>query len=218
MLQKLIDGLVPFLIFCAIVARVVNWIRITYISPNADIRNVRAEQPAVQRQQPKSPNQRATNNPSSFLPEMTQQGVPRAAAAVTTSGSRPAKKPQPAHGQQSRPGKKQSGPTARPSAKPVGTDRSPGSGVGAHVDTFIGQHVKSHIGNQLADSVKADISDQVRSRLGEDKNRPSAPTAATTHGSAAAGDLLSALRSPQGVRQAILISEVLSKPKALRRS
>jgi len=216
MLQKLIDGLVPFLIFCAIVARLVNWIRTTYISPNVDLKNVRAEQPTAQRQQPNSPNQRATNNPTSFLPEMTQQGVPR--AAVTTSRSRPSKKQETARGQQSRSGKKPNAPTARPSAKSVGIDRSPGSGVGSHVDTFIGQHVKSHIGNQLADSVKTDISDQVRSHLGEDKNRPSAPTAATTHGSAAAGDLLLALRSPQGVRQAILISEVLSKPKALRRS
>ena len=216
MLQKLIDGIVPFLIFCALVAQLVNWIRTTFFPPDPDFKNVRAEQPAVQRQQPKTQNQRAPNAPSSFLPEMTQQGTPRAAAI--TSRSRPSKKQEPAPGQQPRPRKQQNGPIARPSAKPVGIDRSPGSGVGAHVDTFIGQHVKSHIGNQLSDSVKTDISDQVRSHLGEDRDRPSAPTAATTHGSAAAGDLLLALRSPQGVRQAILISEVLSKPKALRRS
>lgn len=216
MLQKLLDGIVPFLIFCAIVARLVNWIRTTLISPNADLKNVRAEQPAVQRQQRRPQGQRAKNDPFSFLPEMTQKGAPPAAA--TTSRSRTSKKQEPARGQQSRPRKQQGGQTAGTSATHAGNERSSGSGVGAHVDSFIGQHVKSHIGHQLSDAVTMDITDQVRSHLGEDKNRPSGPTAATTHGSAAAGDLLLALRSPQGVRQAILISEVLSRPKSLRRS
>lgn len=215
-MQKLIDGLVPFLIFCAILVRVVNWIRTNLVSPGPDPKNVGAGRPAMQHQQLQSPNRQTSNNPSSFLPEMTQQGAPRAAAA--TSRPRPSKQQAPARVQQSRSSKQQRGPAAKSSVRPAGIDRSPGSGVGAHVETFIGQHVKSHIGNQLAASVTADISDQVRNHLGEDKNRPSAPAAATTHGSAAAGDLLSALRSPLGVRQAILISEVLSRPKSLRRS
>ena len=216
MLQQLIGGIIQFIIFCAVVAQLVNWVRTTFFPPGPEMKDVRSEQPAMLRRQPKPQGQRISSDPTSFLPEMTQQGVARPAAM--TAGSRRSKTPDSARGQQSRPRKQKSGPTARPSANPVGVDRSPGSGVGAHVDTFIGQHVKSHIGNQLADSVKTDISDQVRSHLGEDRNKPPAPTAATTHGSAAAGDLLLALRSPQGVRQAILISEVLSKPKALRRS
>ncbi len=156
---------------------------------------------------------------SSFLPEMRQQGMPRPAAmtARPASVSRPPNNVRPARGQQPQPRKQQRGAAGTPSARPDRADRSPGSGVGAHVDSFIGQHVKSHIGRQPGDAAKKDISDQVRSHLGEDKNKPLVPTAATTHGSAAAGDLLLALRSPQGVRQAILISEVLSKPKALRR-
>ena len=208
-MQKLIDGIVPFLIFCALVARFVNWIRTTFFMPNPALNSGRVEQPAV-------PRQRATHDPASFRSEMTSQSIPRPAA--TTAGSRPQRTQEPVRAQQSRPKKQRNAPTARPAAKPVGADRSPGSGVGAHVDAFIGKHVKSHIGNQLSESVKTDINDQVRSHLGEDKNRPTAPTAATTHGSAAAGDLLLALRSPQGVRQAILNSEVLSKPKAQRRS
>jgi len=178
----------------------------------------KANRPPVQN--PGQPGGANTNAPSSFLPEMTQQGVPRQATMNAGPGNapRPPGTARPARGQQQTPRKKQGGAHPKPSAKPVGIDRSPGSGVGAHVDTFIGQHVKSNIGNQFSESVKTDISDQVRSHLGEDRDRPSAPAAATTHGSAAAGDLLLALRSPQGVRQAILISEVLSKPKALRRS
>ncbi|MBC7967131.1 MAG: hypothetical protein H7Z17_14550 [Fuerstia sp.] len=171
-------------------------------------------------QNPALPGGMNANNPASFLPEMTQQSAPRPASTT----SRPANVPQPrnakgtARRQQQRPGQQQGSAPARPSAKPVGGDRSPGTGVGAHVDSFIGQHVKSHIGHQLADAVKTDIGDQVRHHLGEDRNKPTSPTAATTHGSAAAGDLLLALRSPEGVRQAILMSEILTKPKALRRS
>ncbi len=216
MLQKLIDGIVPFLIFCALVAQLVNWIRTTFFPPGPDVKDVNTERPLVQRQQPQAPSQRATSTPSSFLPEMTQQGTQRPAAIAARS--RPRKTTEPARSQQARPRKQQSGATGRPSGNPVGGERSPGSGVGAHVDSFIGQHVKAHIGHQGGDSVKNDISDQVRSHLGEDRNKPSAPAAATTHGSAAAGNLLLALRSPEGVKQAILMSEILSKPKALRRS
>ena len=160
------------------------------------------------------------NRPNLFLPDMTQQGVQRPVATT----SRPANVSQPKHGkglarrQQQRPGKQQGSITAGPSVKPVAIDRSPGSGVGAHVDTFIGQHVKSHIGHQIDTSVKNDISDQVRSHLGEGNKPDTTSATATSHGSGAAADLLSALRSPAGVKQAILMSEILSKPQALRRS
>jgi hypothetical protein len=158
---------------------------------------------------------RNSNDPGSFLPEMTQQGVSRPtpvvsqpANVVRSSGA--------ARGKSERP-KKQKGAAKGKSSSSTASG-SPGSGVGAHVASYISQHVKTHIGNQISDSVKHDIGDQVRNHLGEDKNKPTAPTVETTHGSVAAGSLLSALRSPQGVRQAILINEVLSKPKALRRS
>jgi len=167
---------------------------------------------------------------SSFLPELNQQGIARPAAMASRpqQNQRP-QKPQNAanaqRGQQSRQ-KQQQQPPARNKNSPKkgsanagpGAPKPSGSGVGAHVESFIGQHVQSHIGKQISDAVRNDISDQVRSHLGDDKNQQAAPAAATTHGSAAAGDLLAALRSPQGVRQAILISEVLGKPKALRRS
>lgn len=165
---------------------------------------------------------------SSFLPELNQQGMPRPAAMASRpqQNQRPQKPQNAAHaqrGQQSRQkqrqpaGNKNSPKKGSANASPGGP-KTFGSGVGAHVESFIGQHVQSHIGKQISDAVRNDISDQVRSHLGDDKNQQAAPTAATTHGSAAAGDLLAALRSPQGVRQAILISEVLGKPKALRRS
>lgn len=165
---------------------------------------------------------------SSFLPELNQQGVPRPAARAPrpqqnqrpqkSQNSRNAQRGQQSRQKQQQPAKNKNAPQKGSANPSISGPRSSGSGVGAHVESFIGQHVKSHIGKQISDAVKNDINDQVRSHLGDDKNQPAAPAAATTHGSAAAGDLLAALRSPQGVRQAILISEVLGKPKALRRS
>lgn len=154
------------------------------------------------------------NDSDSFLPQMTQQKAPQKPTdAARATNATDASRRQPA-----RPKKKQNTAAAKPPSKSTSAAAPRGSGVGSHVESYIGQHVKSHIGQQIGDAVKNDISDQVRHHLGEDKNKPSAPGAATTHGSVAAGDLLSALRSPQGVRQAIMISEVLGRPKSLRRS
>ena len=159
---------------------------------------------------------RSTNASGSFPPERTQQEGPRSVAGVSrpANAARSSKKEGTARRQSARSKKQQGDAGGKPAPKSAPSSIS---GVGAHVDSYIGQHVKSHIGHQIGDAVRNDISDQVRSHLGEDKDKPTAPAVATTHGSVAAGDLLLALRSPQGVKQAIMISEVLSKPKALRR-
>lgn len=173
---------------------------------------------------PRNPNSNVPSD-SSFLPELNQQGMSHPAAMV----SRPQKNQKPQknqnaataqRGQQSRQKQRPPAGNKNASQKASGNasgSRSSGSGVGSHVDSYIGQHVKSHIGKQISDAVQHDINDQVHNHLGADKNKQASPVATTTHGSAAAGDLLKALRSPEGVRQAILISEVLGKPKALRR-
>lgn len=161
--------------------------------------------------------------PDSFLPDMVQQGAPRPAA----NPGRPPRSPSQGRSQQGRSSqqgrpqrsRKQSGEGAgKASAKPSQGGRSSGTGVGSHVEEFINQHVKSHIGNQIEASVKSDIRDQVKNHLGEKSSPDTTSASSTSHGSAAAADLLTALRSPGGVRQAILMSEILSKPKALRRS
>ncbi len=166
------------------------------------------------------PRGRNADAPSSFLPDMTQQDISRPASVAPQppNAARSTGAAGTTRGKSERSKKQKAAVQGKASQKSTAAGGSPGSGVGAHVASYIGQHVKTHIGNQIGDSVKNDISDQVRSHLGEDKNKPTAPTVDTTHGSVAAGNLLSALRSPQGVRQAILISEVLSKPKALRRT
>ena len=163
---------------------------------------------------PPAAGRRQAVNPGSFLPEMVQPSVQR---PVTVS-PRPQGDSAQGRSQPPRSRKQSGGGTGKSTAKPSKENRSPGSGVGSHVDAFIGQHVKSHIGHQIDTSVKNDISDQVRNHLGEGNKPDTTSATATSHGSVAAADLLSALRSPAGVKQAILMSEILSKPKALRRS
>lgn len=90
--------------------------------------------------------------------------------------------------------------------------RNVGSGIKKHVDTFIGEHVRTHMGRDVDEFVKQDISDRVKQNLGKD-----APAAAPSGTSQAASSLMSILQNPEGVKQAIVVSEILSKPKALRR-
>lgn len=103
---------------------------------------------------------------------------------------------------QNRPGKSQ--PQSQQSAQ----RRPLGEGVRQHVE----QHIR-HLDTEVDDHVRMDIVDSVNSHLGqfsgEDTGtRPGNPTAAR---------LVASLRSPEGVRQAMLINEILSRPRVLRR-
>ena len=85
---------------------------------------------------------------------------------------------------------------------------SSSSGVNDHVKEYIGQHVEQHMRNQISDYVQADMNGGTVAAVAPEPPRP---------GNRAAADLVTKLRSPEGMRQAILINEVLSRPRALRR-
>jgi hypothetical protein len=91
-----------------------------------------------------------------------------------------------------------------------------GSGVAEHVDSYIGDHVRSHMGRDVDNFVKKDIDERVRSHLGSQSSKPVEMSASDT-GSAAADDILSVLKTPAGVRHAILVNEILSRPRSLRK-
>lgn len=95
-------------------------------------------------------------------------------------------------------------------------ERRVGSGVTEHVNEYISQHVSQHIDRDVDEYVEATIVDNVEGHLG---NRllemPSGPK--PKRGSAAAASIRTMLRNPEGIRNAILINEVLSRPAALRR-
>ncbi len=74
------------------------------------------------------------------------------------------------------------------------------------------QHIR-HLDTAVDDHVKTDIVDSVNSHLGQFSGDD---TGART-GNPTAARLVATLRSPEGVRQAMLINEILSRPRALRR-
>ncbi|MCX7408934.1 MAG: hypothetical protein NTZ32_12725 [Planctomycetales bacterium] len=73
------------------------------------------------------------------------------------------------------------------------------------------QHLQTSMEpNRIEAAVQRDIDGAVLQDLGSDRSRETGQRADNPH------PLVAVLRSPQGIRQAILLNEVLGKPKALR--
>lgn len=71
------------------------------------------------------------------------------------------------------------------------------------------QAIDANVKKDVDQAVQRDIDDAVSRDIGVD-GTASKPQAQVVH------PLIQALRNPQGVRQAILLNEVLSRPKSLR--
>jgi hypothetical protein len=69
------------------------------------------------------------------------------------------------------------------------------------------------MGRDVDKFVKKDIDDRVTSHLGTDASEPHSPFATQS-----APALRSILSSPGGIKQAMVVNEILSKPKSLRDS
>lgn len=91
-----------------------------------------------------------------------------------------------------------------------------GSGVGKHVEQYITQHVATHLDDDVGEFVQADVVESVESHLGSRSSEMPAMTSVSSQNESAAA-ILKMLRSPAGVRNAILINEILSPPRALRK-
>ena len=105
------------------------------------------------------------------------------------------------------------------SAKAESATQRPGERAAAsHLQTStLGQGGRSllhdHIQpNRIGAAVQQDIDSAVRKDLGSDVTSDAVHRAGSIH------PLAKALRDPQGVRQAILLNEILSRPKSLRRN
>ncbi|MCH2201775.1 MAG: hypothetical protein MK102_07385 [Fuerstiella sp.] len=101
-------------------------------------------------------------------------------------------------------------------ATPVRT-RSLGTGVNEHVETYISQHVAEHVESNVDNFVEIDIVNSVESHLGNRSEELSELTRTETPLPTAADEFRKLLRSQSGVRQAILLNEILKKPRALQR-
>ncbi|MCA9060387.1 MAG: hypothetical protein KDA85_17880, partial [Planctomycetaceae bacterium] len=77
------------------------------------------------------------------------------------------------------------------------------------------RHVDSYLDHDVDESVEVEVVSSVEQHLGK---RPESRSADTGNdGSPMLADVVAALRSPAGARQALILNEVLAKPRALRR-
>ena len=145
------------------------------------------------------------------------------AAQVREEKPRRRPRPQPSKTQQQKTTPKQQRPRRRPAPAKVPppkkatlredqerkdrqrSARPLGSGIDAHVDSYIDQHVESHINHGVNESVRQHLGNRTRETRTSDTE-------------ALASEVVAALRNPQDVKKAILIGEVLLKPRALRQN
>ncbi len=107
--------------------------------------------------------------------------------------------------------------TARqPKDSPPITERALGSGISEHVDQYIAQHVAEHVDSNVDDHLEVDIAHSVSSHLGDRSAELPSLTQAGVDVPTTAENFRQLLRSRQGVRQAILLNEILTRPRALR--
>ncbi|MBC8115161.1 MAG: hypothetical protein H7062_12325 [Candidatus Saccharimonas sp.] len=106
----------------------------------------------------------------------------------------------------------------RPAAAATATQRPGERAAATHLQTSaMGQGVRSHVHehmepNRIGAAVEQDIDSAVRNDLRPDATSDALHRAGNIH------PLAKALRDPQGVRQAILLNEILSRPRSLRRT
>ncbi len=149
-----------------------------------------------------------------FLEEISggQQRTPQARQAQP---NRPVNKARP----ENAPAKK-SGKSAKPAktAKPIASlaqqhlaKSNVGEGLRAHVSNFVkGERIPAEVQQDLKNRIAAEVqADLGPSRLS------AAPSVTTQH--RPAHPLITLLRNPEGVRQAIALQEILQRPRALRR-
>ncbi|MEO2033282.1 MAG: hypothetical protein ABGZ35_14475 [Planctomycetaceae bacterium] len=114
-------------------------------------------------------------------------------------------------------GQRQQAPAnSRKATSPI-TERPPGSGISEHVDRYISQHVADHVDSKVDDLVEVDIAHSVNSHLGNRSAELPSLTQAGVDLPTSAATFRKLLRSREGARQAILLNEILARPRPLRR-
>jgi hypothetical protein len=95
-------------------------------------------------------------------------------------------------------------------------ERRIGSMVNEHVDSYIGKHVETYLDHDVDEYVESTITQSVQRHLGgaSDASRPKIASRGSTAG---AKKIVALLRDPQGVRNAVLINEILSRPRSMRK-
>ena len=139
---------------------------------------------------------------------MAQQNGPRPPLAKSKPAAGTA-----VSGRGSRPGKTSStspGTASQAKSRPT---RASGAGVRAHVESYIGDHVREHMDSHIDASVTQHIDQHVKRHIGTglsaDAEESTLPQSVS--------EIRSLLQSPDGVRKAMLINEILTRPRSLSR-
>jgi len=208
-MQNILDFIVPLFVLISVIAGMIN-----------SVKQAAAKNPAAP--PPKPLMTPAQESMGRFLdglpPEERQQTTSQRPQNQPNQGSRQQQrqKQNQKKNSQKQPAASQQQAKSQQQPKTGQKPRTVGSGVSEHVDSFIGDHVRSHMGRDVDNFVKKDIGERVRSHLGSQSSKPVEMSASDT-GSAAADDILSVLKTPAGVRHAILVNEILSRPRSLRK-
>jgi hypothetical protein len=146
-----------------------------------------AENDAPQRPQQQKPRQKSRNSQSGKRRNESSRGRQTAPAAAAGSGDTKA-------------AKKNSGQV--------------GSGVRDHVDQYLARRPEVHR-HAIEDHVKSDMAGGIRSAPLSETDTEAVPVATVKH--ASAETIFQALRNPDDIRQAILVNEILARPRIFRR-
>lgn len=157
-----------------------------------------------------------------FLEELTKPQPPKSEAARSPSGPTPGKRP-PAEPQRAekksrkppRPAAPPSPPPQKPkAARPLSQQHLPASNLGTGVQQHLQQHMAA---GGVTAQAEQHAGHRVEAAIMRDLGSGGLTTAAgTTVATAAVHPIAQALRQPGGMRQAVLLNEILQKPKALR--
>ena len=88
-----------------------------------------------------------------------------------------------------------------------------GAGVQKHVESYISDHVRQHLDSQVDDSVRRNITQHVQQHIGTglsaDAEQSTAPQSVQ--------DIRGLLQNVNDVRKAVLLNEILTRPRCLTR-
>lgn len=236
-MNNLIDAIVPIIITIAVISGVINSIREsiaqkskTPVAPGAARSRAQAEIAAFLSGKPAGgagAGQKGSGQNSELQAGFggvlsSNQPVPPAAIGSMSpnrpgqsSGGNSSGGPRP---QKSKPqkSKKPKPAVSQGSGSNAGNSRPVGSGIREHVDAYIGQHVATHMARNVEGQVRKDIDENVRRHLGTGSLTGVAAEPPKQEAISAAS-IAEALRQPEGMRQALLMGEILSRPKSLRK-
>lgn len=172
-----------------------------------------APRPPVQRPE----GERMRTEVETFLEEISAPNVKRPPAKANPP-QRPAERPRPAASKSGKKSAKQQ-PVAKPkqAPKPIASlsekhlrSSNLGEGVRAHVTDYMqSERIAAEVRQDLAGLIPA----QVQAKIGRGA---SVSAVATSTAAAPVHPLITLLRNPQGIRQAIVLQEILKRPKSLQ--